>query len=132
MLTLGGNRLKKMRLVLATVILGSALSSWAQTTDDEGISLKKVQFSGLVDTYVSKSFQNPATGTIEGRAFDTDTNTFMLNMAKVEIEHAAEPIGFRLDLGFGRGFEIFNGLYRSSHAERAESLCLHRLSGFCF
>ena len=132
MLTLGGNRLKKMRLVLATVILGSALSSWAQTTDDEGISLKKVQFSGLVDTYVSKSFQNPATGTIEGRAFDTDTNTFMLNMAKVEIEHAAEPIGFRLDLGFGRGFEIFNGLDRSSHAERAESLCLHRLSGFCF
>ncbi|MCW5966454.1 MAG: porin [Bryobacterales bacterium] len=109
-MNLGGNDLKKLWFVLTAVVLGSALSSWAQSTDEEGLALSKVQFSGLVDTYVSKSFQNPATGTVAGRAFDTDINTFMLNMAKLEIEHAADPIGFRLDLGFGRGFEIFNGL----------------------
>lgn len=101
---------------LGAPVLALALSMSAQTADPDpgALSLKKIQFSGLIDAYASKSFQNPATGTatgtLPGRAFDTDTDTFLLNMAKVEIQHAAEPVGFRLDLGFGRGFEIFNTL----------------------
>lgn len=101
--------MKRTLCVLGLAVTGLVPVLFGQSTDEQGLSLKKVQFSGLVDAYVSKSFQNPASGTIVGRAFDTDTNTFMLNMAKLEIEHAAEPVGFRLDLGFGRGFEIFNG-----------------------
>lgn len=108
--------MKRIMHLFGLAAIGLVTSVHGQSTDDQGLSLKKVQVSGLVDAYVSKSFQNPATGTIAGRAFDTDTNTFMLNMAKVEFEHAAEPIGFRLDLGFGRGFEIFNGLEPSGSA----------------
>lgn len=108
--------MKNLWFALGTVLLGCAMGAFAQSTDEEGVSLKKIKLSGLVDTYVSKSFQNPASGTVAARVFDTDTNTWMLNMAKVEIEHPADPIGFRLDLGFGRGFEIFNGLEPSGSA----------------
>lgn len=101
--------MKRIVHLLGHATIGLVTALHGQSTDEIGLSLKKVQVSGLVDGYVSKSFQNPASGKIAGHAFDTDTNTFMLNMAKVELQQAAEPIGFRLDLGFGRGFEIFNG-----------------------
>lgn len=100
-------------LCLTTIGLMPALHGQSA---GEGLSLKKVRMSGLIDGYVSQSFQEPASGKIAGRGFDTDTNTFMLNMAKLELQHPAEPIGFRLDLGFGRGFEIFNGLEPSGDA----------------
>lgn len=108
--------MKRFLQLFGLAVIGLVTTLHGQTADEEGLSLKKVQVSGLVDGYVSKSFQNPASGLIAGRAFDTDTNTFMLNMAKVEIQHAAEPIGFRLDLGFGRGFEIFNTLEPGGNA----------------
>jgi hypothetical protein len=98
------NRFRFYSTAAVLVCLSSAGSA-----QDGSLSLSRVQFSGLVDMYGSKSFQNPASGLVPGRTFDQDTNTFNLNMAKLEIEHAAEPVGFRLDLGFGRGFEIFNG-----------------------
>src|SRR5688572_19977894 len=69
-----------------------------------------IDFSGYVDAYANLNFNNPASG-FNGdfiRTYDVKANTFSLNMATLTMQHTADPIGFRVDLGFGRGFEVFN------------------------
>jgi Putative beta-barrel porin-2, OmpL-like. bbp2 len=69
-------------------------------------SVGPIDFSGLVDVYYDKNFNNPASMTNGLRNFDVKANQFSLNMAKLSLEHAADPVGFRVDFGFGRAFEI--------------------------
>ncbi len=67
-----------------------------------------IDFSGLVDGYYSLNFNHPASRTNVIRNFDVRANSFSLNMAKVTMEHGPDPIGFRMDFGFGRSFDIFH------------------------
>ena len=71
-------------------------------------SVGPIDFSGLVDGYYSLNFNHPASKINNGRNFDAKANQFSLNMAKLTMEHTADPVGFKLELGFGRAFEIFN------------------------
>jgi hypothetical protein len=64
--------------------------------------------SGLVDAYVNYTPNHPASKTIPFRNFDVRTNSFSLNMTKLAIAHDADPIGFRMDIGLGRAWDIFN------------------------
>lgn len=88
-------------LTASIVLLSLALAANAQTA-----SPGEINFSGLIDGYYSLNFNHPASQTNPLRNFDVKANQFSLNMAKVTLEHPAEPVGFRLDLGFGRAFEI--------------------------
>jgi len=72
-------------------------------------SIGPIDFSGLVDVYADKNLNNPASMTNGLRNFDLKANQFTLNMAKLTMEHGADPVGFRVDLGFGRAFETING-----------------------
>lgn len=67
-----------------------------------------VQFSGLVDVFYSTNFNHPASGLNALRNFDQKANSFALNMAKLTVEHEPDPVGFRVDLGFGRMFDTFH------------------------
>ncbi|WP_051669719.1 porin [Bryobacter aggregatus] len=67
-----------------------------------------INFSGLVDGYFSYAPNHPASRTNIYRNFDVRANSFSLNMAKLTLEHDADPVGFKLDLGFGRAMDIFN------------------------
>jgi len=72
-------------------------------------SVGAIQFSGLIDGYYSLNFNHPASRNNGLRNFDVKANQFSLNMAKLTLEHAPEPVGFRVDFGFGRAFEIVHG-----------------------
>ncbi len=98
-------------LTASIILLGLALAANAQTA-----SLGEINFSGLIDGYYSLNFNHPASQTNQLRNFDVKANQFSLNMAKVTLEHPAEPVGFRLDLGFGRAFEMVHA------AEQAPSV----------
>jgi hypothetical protein len=101
-----------MKCLFASIVFfGLALAADAQTS-----SLGEINFSGLIDGYYSLNFNHPASRTNQLRNFDIKANQFSLNMAKVTLEHAAEPVGFRLDLGFGRAFEMVHA------AEQAPSV----------
>ncbi|MBI4907071.1 MAG: porin [Acidobacteria bacterium] len=67
-----------------------------------------IDFSGLVDAYYSLNFNHPASTTNNLRNFDVRANQFSLNMAKLELQHAPDPVGFRIDLGFGRAWDVFH------------------------
>lgn len=67
-----------------------------------------IKFSGLIDGYYSRNFNNPASGNNVLRNFDVKANQMTLNMTKFTLEHDADPVGFKLDVGFGRAWEIFH------------------------
>jgi hypothetical protein len=72
------------------------------------LSLGPVQFSALVDGYYDLNFNHPASGNNQIRNFDVKANQFSLNMLKLTMEHTADPVGFRVDLGFGKAFDVIH------------------------
>jgi hypothetical protein len=103
-------------LILACGTAG--MSAWAQTApSDAGQSAPpsppawsagEIRFSGLIDGYYDLNFNHPSSGTNLYRNFDVKANQFSLNMAKLTLEHDADPVGFKIDLGFGRAFTLFH------------------------
>lgn len=67
-----------------------------------------LKLSGLVDIYGNYTPNHPASRTLPFRNFDIRTDGLSLNMAKFTIDHDPAPLGFKLDFGFGRAFDLFN------------------------
>ena len=83
-----------------------------------------ITVEGLVDTYYqwnftgSTSLTSPAGAPIVVRSFDVNSNTFTLNYAKVGIGVNADPVGLRLDLGYGATGAIINAALSARHGEQ--------------
>lgn len=67
-----------------------------------------VQFSGTIDGYFNYTPNHPGSRNILYRNFDVRANSFSLNMAEFNLEMPAEPIGFKVSLGAGRAWDLFN------------------------
>ena len=65
-----------------------------------------IDFSGLVDGYYSLNFNHPASQYNQLYNFDARANQFSLNMTKLSLSHSPDPVGFQVDFGFGRAFDI--------------------------
>lgn len=72
-------------------------------------SVGPIEFSGLVDAYYAYNPNHPATQLNGLRNFDVKANQFSLNMIEFGLAHAPDPIGFEVDFGFGRAFDIIHG-----------------------
>jgi hypothetical protein len=105
---------KCVRLGIALLVAGIAS---AQTTppapepapsSPPTWSAGPIDFSGLVDGYYSLNFNHPASKNNTWRNFDAKANQFSLNMAKLTMEHTADPVGFKLEIAGGRAMEIFH------------------------
>jgi hypothetical protein len=68
-------------------------------------SVGPIDFSGLIDVYYLQNFNRPASDFNQLYNFDFKANQFSLNMAKLTLSHDADPVGFRVDFGFGRAFD---------------------------
>jgi hypothetical protein len=69
-----------------------------------------ITVEGLADAYYMYLITGPTSLTAPvNRQFDLNSNTFTLNYAKVGIGVNADPVGFRLDLGYGATGAIING-----------------------
>ena len=80
-------------------------------------SVGPIKFSGLIDGYFSKNFNNPASRFNQLRNFDVKSNQFSLNMTKITLAHDPDPVGFTLDFGFGRAWNIFHATEPSGATE---------------
>jgi hypothetical protein len=65
-----------------------------------------IDFSGFVDGYYAFNNNHPQSGYDQLYNFDDRTNQWDLNMAKLTVSRDPAPIGFRVDVGFGRAFEV--------------------------
>jgi len=74
---------------------------------------KKVEVSGLLDTYYTYNFNEPATGSFTPlRNFDVRHNQFALSLVELAFAKPVDEddrIGFRFDLQYGSTAQIFNG-----------------------
>jgi len=92
--------------------LGAALEISAQAQQSAPPppwSVGGFEFSGLVDGYYSYNFNHPVSRANQLRNFDLAGGQFDLSMAKIVMEHAPDPAGFRVDLGFGKAFDAIHG-----------------------
>jgi len=92
----------------------------SETGDRPGWTLGPLKFAATMDVYYSLNFNHPGSGLNQLRNFDTEANQFSLNMAKFTVEHDPAPLGFRVDAGFGRAFEMINGSENTSALENIE------------
>lgn len=85
-------------------------------------SVGGIDFSGLVDGYYNFNANHPPNSSNGNqlRNFDYDANTFSLNMAKLTMSHDPDPVGFRVDLGFGKAFnQVLSSEPNFKHLEQA-------------
>ncbi|HEX3694507.1 MAG TPA: outer membrane beta-barrel protein [Polyangia bacterium] len=69
-----------------------------------------VTFDGLVDAYYLYNLNGVNSLSQPGvRQFDTNSNTFTLNLAKLGIGVSADNVGLRIDMGYGSMGNIING-----------------------
>lgn len=71
--------------------------------------LKDITLSGFVDTSYTYSFNHPDSGKTTGRVFDTESNSFNLQAAKLALEKLPAKtggVGFRADLLVGSDAKI--------------------------
>ncbi len=88
----------------------SAPATATAPADPPAWSAGPIKFSGLVDGYYSLNFNHPASGGNLYRNFDVMANQFSINMAKLTLEHDPDPVGFKLDLGFGKAYKVFHSV----------------------
>ena len=115
-----------LRLGIALLVVGAASAQTPAPPPDPAPSSTPtwsagpIDFSGLVDGYYSLNFNHPASRTIRWRNFDAKANQFSLNMAKLTMEHTADPIGFKFELAAGRGWRF--SMRRNRRASRYISM----------
>jgi len=105
---------KCVHLGIALLVAGTAAAQTTTPAADpapaapSAWSAGPIEFSGLVDGYYSLNFNHPASKNNNLRNFDAKANQFSLNMAKLTMEHAADPVGFKFELAAGRAMDIFH------------------------
>ena len=67
----------------------------------------KVDLSGNVDTYCNYNFNRPDSVLNQLTNCDTQANRPGLSMARFSVERQTGMVGFRVDLGTGRGYDVF-------------------------
>lgn len=107
-------------VLLCVAILAIAGTAGAQTPPEEAAApaetkkpwFEAVTVNGLVDGYYSFATAGDPRAPSVLRVFDGDNGSFTMAYSEVAIAMAAEPAGFRVDLGFGpvadatRSFQI--------------------------
>jgi hypothetical protein len=109
--------------LLATAIAASAHTSTTAAEVEAAVQdasadtvlsfFRKVEFTGLVDTYYTYNFNEPLTGDITPlRNFDVRHNQWSVAALELAMNKAAssdDRVGFRFDLQYGQLAQIFNG-----------------------
>lgn len=67
-----------------------------------------IRFSGLLDSYYSVNFNHPASRVNQLRNFDATSGEIALNMARLTAELDPAPVGFRVDVGFGKALDMMH------------------------
>ncbi len=68
----------------------------------------QLNISGLLDAYYDVGLNDPADHVNQLRNFDDRANQPELSMASVTLDYAPDPVGFHVDAGFGRAFDIMS------------------------
>jgi hypothetical protein len=71
-------------------------------------SVGPIDFSGEVDAYYQWNFNHPANRQTGLANFAIPANQFSLEAIELGLAHTPDPIGFEVDLGYGKTFQVVN------------------------
>ena len=100
-----GLLMKLTYFFLAALALGTS-AMYAADSTTAAPAATPVTYTGFVDAYYSYNFANPNSMTNEFRNFDLAENQFVLSLAELVIQKTASPIGFRMDIDYGKTNDI--------------------------
>jgi hypothetical protein len=97
----------------AAAAAAAGAAAQAAPADDPVLEwLKKIEIAGLIDTYYTYNFNEPATGTFTPlHSFDVKHNQFSVALAELDFIKPAtadDRVGFRVDLQYGQVAQVFN------------------------
>ena len=88
--------LKRFRFLLVFLLLaGTAFSQ---------------DITGYIDGYYLYNLNKPASRTNQIRAFDINHSEFSLNYAELVVDKKPDPLGYRIDIGFGDASKIVHAV----------------------
>ncbi len=90
------------------ITLCSVLILYSNNYSQSDSTKSNIQISGYIDTYFSENFNKPPDRLNTYHVFDANENQFNLGMAKLVIQKAASPVGFKIDLAYGPSIDIVN------------------------
>jgi hypothetical protein len=86
-------------------------------------SVGPINFSGAIDGYYTWNNNHPASMTSGLYNFNSQANQFDLNLLKIALSHDADPVGFRVDLGYGNTMQLYSAFDNdggfNQHVEQA-------------
>ncbi|MFN0167885.1 MAG: outer membrane beta-barrel protein [Bryobacteraceae bacterium] len=68
----------------------------------------RILWSGIFDGHYSFANNHPSTNANQLRNFDVKADRFALTMVRGALEMAPEPFGFKVDIGYGKGYDVLN------------------------
>ncbi len=71
-------------------------------------SIGGIDFSGTIDGYYNWNNNHPFDKYNQYYNFDVQANQFSLNMLELTLNHDPDPIGFHVDFGYGKAFQIIH------------------------
>ncbi|HEY9167464.1 MAG TPA: porin [Candidatus Kryptonia bacterium] len=98
------------KLICGFALAISFLPMRLEAADSTTTTTPKITWNALVDVYYSKNFNSPANQLNNFRNFDIYDNQLGLSLAKLTVQEQAQPVGFRVDVGFGTANDIVQGL----------------------
>ena len=98
--------MKTYLFTIASVCAVMVSSLKAVAADSTGTS--SLTWSGFVDAYYSRNFNDPISRVNQYRNFDLNENQISLSLVDLKVQEEARPVGFTLELGFGPTSDYVN------------------------
>jgi hypothetical protein len=94
-------------LLLSGALLAGVL--FAQTPDPAPTAWKRNGFSlsGYVDAFYNVNYNDPSSRISQAQSFNYTADKLSLSSATASFAYSPEPIGFRVDAGYGRTYDAF-------------------------
>lgn len=89
------------RLILSMFIVVMLFSAKVFAADSTATSATPITWNAFIDVYYTRDFNDPSNRQNGLRNFDIYENQVTLSLADLTVQKQAQPVGFKIELGFG-------------------------------
>ncbi len=95
--------------MLTTTMLSSAIAQAADSTSTAPSATHKISWNAFIDVYYTRNLNDPSNRSNQLRNFDINENQIALSLADLTVQEQAQPVGFKVELGYGPTSDFVNG-----------------------
>jgi len=94
----------RLHLLIVALVFVSRSSSAADSTS----TATPITWNAFIDAYYTRNFNDPSARVNQFRNFDVNENQITLSLADLTIQKQVQPVGFKVELGFGTTSDWIN------------------------